>query len=151
MNIDEYAEVAIRHAAVTLQWSATDVSEDGGEGYPVDEGGDEYTDLVEPLIAEAVTAFVADNYEILIRADVDPAQAGHDFILTANGHGAGFWDRGLGAAGKTLTEACRGYSFDAEFQLWGDAADGDEYCSDEIGYLMVENTVIIDDLGICEG
>jgi hypothetical protein len=33
------------------------------------------------------------------------AQAGHDFWLTRNGHGGGFWDRGLGDAGKRLTEA----------------------------------------------
>lgn len=29
--------------------------------------------------------------------------AGHDFWLTRNGHGAGFWDRGLGNAGDVLT------------------------------------------------
>lgn len=33
-------------------------------------------------------------------------QAGHDFWLTRNGHGAGFWDRGLGEIGNKLTEAC---------------------------------------------
>jgi hypothetical protein len=30
-------------------------------------------------------------------------QAGHDFWLTRNHHGAGFWDRGLGAIGTALT------------------------------------------------
>lgn len=34
---------------------------------------------------------------------------GHDFCLTRNGHGAGFWDRGLGHLGDYLTEACKGY------------------------------------------
>ncbi|MEG3175813.1 hypothetical protein U1872_06195 [Sphingomonas sp. RB3P16] len=33
------------------------------------------------------------------------AQAGCDLWLTRNGHGAGFWDRGLGKAGDLLTEA----------------------------------------------
>ena len=28
---------------------------------------------------------------------------GHDLALTRNGHGAGFWDRGLGDAGDVLT------------------------------------------------
>ncbi len=28
---------------------------------------------------------------------------GYDFWLTRNGHGAGFWDRGLGALGDRLT------------------------------------------------
>lgn len=29
---------------------------------------------------------------------------GHDMALTRNGHGAGFWDRGLGEHGNVLTE-----------------------------------------------
>lgn len=37
----------------------------------------------------------------------DLEQAGHDFWLTRNGHGAGFWDRGTGDVGERLTEACR--------------------------------------------
>ena len=37
------------------------------------------------------------------------AHAGHDFWLTRNRHGAGFWDRGLGAVGDRLSEAARPY------------------------------------------
>lgn len=40
---------------------------------------------------------------------VDDAQAGHDFWLTRNRHGAGFWDRGLGDAGEELTRRARAY------------------------------------------
>lgn len=32
---------------------------------------------------------------------------GHDLWLTRNGHGAGFWDRGLGTLGDRLSEAAR--------------------------------------------
>ena len=32
------------------------------------------------------------------------AHVGHDFWLTRNGHGAGFWDRDLGELGDKLTE-----------------------------------------------
>jgi len=44
----------------------------------------------------------------------DDAQAGHDFWLTRNGHGAGFWDRHfdggeLEAAGDALTKASKPY------------------------------------------
>lgn len=39
----------------------------------------------------------------------DDALAGHDFWLTRNGHGAGFWDRGLGDVGDKLTAACKPY------------------------------------------
>ena len=42
-------------------------------------------------------------------ADMDAEQAGHDFWLTRNHHGTGFWDRGLGALGQRLTDACQPY------------------------------------------
>lgn len=35
--------------------------------------------------------------------------AGHDFWLTRCGHGAGFWDRGLGALGNRLSDAAKIY------------------------------------------
>ncbi len=40
---------------------------------------------------------------------VGPEQFAHDFVLTANRHGAGFWDRGLGKLGERLTEMAHGY------------------------------------------
>lgn len=60
-------------------------------------------------------AFVAANVEFLDAAygiypssgdgSSPPEQAGHDFWLTRNGHGAGYWDRGLGHIGDKLAEA----------------------------------------------
>lgn len=35
--------------------------------------------------------------------------AGHDFALTRNRHGAGFWDRGMGELGERLSVAARAY------------------------------------------
>ena len=35
-----------------------------------------------------------------------PAQAGRDFWYSRNGHGVGFWDRGLGPIGDKLSSAC---------------------------------------------
>jgi hypothetical protein len=43
------------------------------------------------------------------------ARAGHDFWLTRNGHGAGFWDRGLGVIGDRLSEAAKSYG---EYDLY---------------------------------
>lgn len=44
----------------------------------------------------------------------DDEQAGHDFFLTRNGHGAGFWDRGI-ENGDELTAASKPYgSFNLE-------------------------------------
>lgn len=37
----------------------------------------------------------------------DEHRAGVDFWFTRNGHGAGFWDRDLGAIGEVLSEAAR--------------------------------------------
>lgn len=38
---------------------------------------------------------------------LDDEQIGHDFYLTRNGHGAGFWDRGLGERGDRLSAAAK--------------------------------------------
>ena len=38
-------------------------------------------------------------------ADTGYDYAGHDFALTRNRHGAGFWDRGFGELGERLTKA----------------------------------------------
>lgn len=58
-------------------------------------------------------AFQEDNAASLSEAYEKPgytdAYAGHDFCLTRNGHGAGFWDRGLGAVGIALTKASEEY------------------------------------------
>lgn len=52
-------------------------------------------------------AFAKDNEIDLLGMDVE--QIGHDFWLTRNRHGAGFWDRGLGARGDRLTDAAHAY------------------------------------------
>jgi hypothetical protein len=54
-------------------------------------------------------AFIDGNMADLVAIGFDPARAGHDFWLTRNGHGAGFWDRGYGDPGDRLTEACKPY------------------------------------------
>lgn len=41
--------------------------------------------------------------------DYDDSRAGHDFFLTRNHHGAGFWDRDLGDTGDRLTKSAHAY------------------------------------------
>lgn len=52
--------------------------------------------------------FVGDHYQLLTTLDDHGLHSfelsGHDFWLTRNGHGAGFWDRGLNVAGEMLTK-----------------------------------------------
>ncbi len=44
-------------------------------------------------------------------------QVGHDFNLTRNGHGAGFWDRGLDELGDRLTKASKPFG-EQQALLW---------------------------------
>ena len=48
--------------------------------------------------------FQSENVELL--KGLDDKQSGHDFWLTRNGHGCGFWDRNLGEVGDNLSEVC---------------------------------------------
>ena len=49
---------------------------------------------------------------------IEPSQVGHDLWLTRNGHGAGFWDRGLGEVGEKLTEIAN--AMGEKHLFWGD-------------------------------
>lgn len=62
-------------------------------------------------IREDVESFVIGNWADLYGRNqwMDPEQAGHDFLLTRNRHGAGFWDRGLGDRGDRLTRNAHPY------------------------------------------
>lgn len=70
-------------------------------------------------VTEDCEAFLAANGADLAQyaeeRSYDPSQgsvmsyAGHDFWLTRCGHGAGFWDRGLGALGDRLSDAAKVY------------------------------------------
>ena len=55
-----------------------------------------------------------DNYSHLWEGELDDVDAGHDFFLTRNRHGSGFWDRDLEHADE-LTDAAHVYgSFNLE-------------------------------------
>lgn len=45
---------------------------------------------------------------------------GHDMTLTRNGHGAGFWDRGMGEIGDVLTDWAKGLGTLSVFHGTGD-------------------------------
>ena len=91
-------------------WSSTDESTEAG-GEPLDANynpEDIPAPCRERLRAECVD-FLAAHHETLEAGEWTPEQAGHDFWLTRNGHGAGFWDRGKGQIGQQLTDACKAY------------------------------------------
>jgi hypothetical protein len=88
-------------------WSSTDW--DSGE--PLDDTYD--TADIAPETLDAMRAdcddFYAANVETWQAAGMSDDQAGHDFWLTRNRHGAGFWDHGIGDAGRTLTANAHAY------------------------------------------
>lgn len=51
--------------------------------------------------------FLRENVELLNHTGMDLSHIGHNFWLSRNGHGTGFWDRGLGDLGDALSEAAR--------------------------------------------
>lgn len=83
-------------------WSSTD-----DDGNPLDreyELADLSLDSRRDAIADC-TRFQETCAHLL--SGLDASQCGHDYWLTRNGHGAGFWDRGLGEVGDKLTEAAK--------------------------------------------
>jgi hypothetical protein len=99
-------------------WSSNDESDESG-GRPMDEnyGPDD-------IAPDTLDAMRADVTDFLAGADADAlafwvaehgaAQVGHDFWLTRNHHGAGFWDRWSGgtrgyAYGELLTAQAKPY------------------------------------------
>ena len=96
---------------VAALWASTD-----DEGEPLDANYTE-DDIAPESLAQIVSdcdAFLAETQGMLDLAYWNGAKygsyseeyAGHDFFLTRNGHGAGFWDRGL-KDGEKLTEVAK--------------------------------------------
>ena len=85
-DIDELIKAYI----VAMLWSTNDESDEYG-GEPMDANYDP-SDISSEFMSSIKSdckKFVEDNYEF-IKDDLE--MAGHDFWLTRNGHGAGFWD-----------------------------------------------------------
>lgn len=88
-------------------WSSIDNADDSG-GAPLD---DNYT--WEDIAPEALATMRKEcaDFRQYAAADLakrgDDERSGIDFWLTRNGHGAGFWDRGLGSLGICLTAAAK--------------------------------------------
>ena len=102
--------IATTAAVECALWSTAD--EDGNLDATYT-GSDLAPETLENLAMD-VTLFIEENLDDLQASGLSAGQIGHDFILTRNHHGAGFWDRGLEEAlGNRLTDACDPYgSFD---------------------------------------
>ena len=96
--LDAYIECAL--------WSSTD---DDGEPLDSQYGPEDIAPESLQQMRDDCEAFQRDNAYLLLNAGIPP-QNGHDFWLTRNGHGAGFWDRGYPEVlGRKLTDAAHAY------------------------------------------
>jgi hypothetical protein len=96
-----------------MYWTSASTPDDG------DLDGATFAELAPEALKDAIedcTGFIkatgADLDEACDNGRIngyDMHRAGVDFWLTRNGHGAGFWDRGLGAVGDRLSEIARVY------------------------------------------
>ncbi len=92
----------LQHYLAALLWSETDDHDN-----PLD------TDhTLDNLAFEVITKSLTDIEQFTTEAGIllnglSNEQIGHDLLLTRNGHGAGFWSRGLGQQGDDLTEIAK--------------------------------------------
>ena len=87
-------------------WSSINYDEHG-EFLDADYDTDDFTDKARAAAVKDLADFLLANYADF--EGMDDGQIGHDFWLTRNHHGAGFWDRGLGERGDRLTKAAQAY------------------------------------------
>lgn len=104
LNLDLILEATLN----ALLRSTTDIQ--SGDRLIEDYGPDDVAQSVKDTLREEIEAFAEEYGDDLSEALASDAgyteeHIGQDIALTRNHHGAGFWDRGLGAVGVRLTEA----------------------------------------------
>jgi hypothetical protein len=117
-------EILIEQALVTLLWSEYDWAHDSMT--PLDELFDtnDFSDEAVSVLKGDLFAFIEANADDLDGLELEGIA--HDFILTRNGHGTGFWDRGYpNGIGDRLSEATKPFGEIRAYQ--GD--DGKLYLS----------------------
>ena len=102
INID----TVLQHYIIAALWSGCD-----DDGVPLDINytkSDIHIDTLNQMRSDCIE-FIHDAGTLLEESRLSSAQIGHDFWLTRNGHGSGFWDKGLGKIGDDLTDICIKY------------------------------------------
>jgi len=100
--LDPFTEAYITAAL----WSSM-----GDDGEPLDSqyGVDDLADETLMKMVHDCQEFQKTYAHLYQEVGMDDEQAGHDFWLTREGHGAGFWDRNLGQIGDELNKAAKSY------------------------------------------
>lgn len=114
---EEEFRLVLAGAVEACLWSTVPTSDDMGD--QLTEPADEYEISPEEMnklrgtLAHHMSGWFVENYTTLLRATDENytwEHVGHDFWLTSQGHGAGFWDRDLGDVGDALTDSADGYT-----------------------------------------
>jgi hypothetical protein len=83
---------------------ADDVGDDAAKSFTIDD----FSEETRIKAKEEIEQFMEKAGQYL--TNVTDEMIGHDFWLTRNHHGAGFWDRtGLEENGDTITKICQGF------------------------------------------
>jgi len=87
-------------------WSSPD---DSGDPLDYDYNSDDLAPLALNIMREDCLAFLVEASHLLpaYLSIETAAQLGHDFWLTRNSHGAGFWDRDLGKLGEDMSHIAK--------------------------------------------
>lgn len=105
-HLDQFTRSYIQ----AMIWASTDEDDRPmDEDYNIDDLAPETLERIKVDCLRFVTAYRDVLRKVMGFNSYDWGSAGHDFWLTRCGHGAGFWDRGMGEHGDELTEACEVY------------------------------------------
>jgi len=109
-TIDSYYREAFEEAYVKAAlWSTTDESNESG-GKPMEDnyGWKDFAPSTKRAVKKDCADFVRKGKGDLETArdqyGMDAEKAGHNFWLTREGHGSGFWDEDMDEVGERLTE-----------------------------------------------
>jgi hypothetical protein len=99
--------MSVQDYIICALWSSIDDEENPLDDlYSADDLAPETRKTMEDDLADFVALIECEGID---RSWWSDEQLAHDFWLTRNGHGAGFWDRGQGETGDRLTALSKPY------------------------------------------
>lgn len=132
-------DTIVKSYLIAALWSTTNFETE--EPWDATRGVNDFSQKAEAEARRVVTEFVQKAGDLL--NGLGPEQIGHDLWLTRNGHGAGFWDRGLGEAGEKLTELSQSLGED---DIYADEQNGELHFEHEASMKVSENKKILDEV-----
>lgn len=105
-HLDEFT----RHYIICALWSTNDnTTEQGGEPLSANYSEDDLAPETYEAMRNDCADFMTANADLLEESGLSIEQQGHDFWLSRNGHGAGFFDRGTAGLWDVLQDAAKVY------------------------------------------